>query len=150
MVHIVNKKNFSIKENIWKYGYIYGLVFISFLASVTFAVVNQSEMINVRSNASSTGRTLYVSSVGQDSNNGSKENPFRTIQKAADIVEMGDTVLISEGVYPAFKVQDKRGIEGAPISFKADTGAEQKVVIDNNNVSSGYGIRINNSYHNRY
>lgn len=147
MVHLVNKEGFSIKEHIEKYSFIYGFVFVAFLASVTFAIANQSQLITLFSNASSTGRTLYVSSSGNDSNSGSKDSPLRTIQKAADAVEFGDTVIISEGSYPTFKIQDKKGIEGAPITFKAESGAEHKVIVDNKNVSSGYGIRINNSHH---
>lgn len=42
----------------------------------------------------------YVSAVnGDDSNNGAELSPFKTIQKAADVMLSGDTCLIKQGVY---------------------------------------------------
>src|SRR5262245_3868720 len=43
--------------------------------------------------------TYHVSPTGSDSNPGSESRPFRTIQKAADTVKPGDTVLVDDGVY---------------------------------------------------
>jgi hypothetical protein len=43
--------------------------------------------------------TYHVSPTGSDSNPGSEARPFRTIQKAADSVKPGDTVLVGDGVY---------------------------------------------------
>ncbi|MBO0860664.1 MAG: right-handed parallel beta-helix repeat-containing protein [Chloracidobacterium sp.] len=43
--------------------------------------------------------TYHVSAAGSDSNPGSEARPFRTIQKAANIVKPGDTVLVGDGVY---------------------------------------------------
>ncbi|MCM8785928.1 MAG: DUF1565 domain-containing protein [Candidatus Omnitrophica bacterium] len=43
--------------------------------------------------------TYYVSVNGDDRNPGTKESPFRTIQKAADIVNPGDTVFVLPGEY---------------------------------------------------
>src|SRR5262247_3201118 len=43
--------------------------------------------------------TYHVSPTGSDSNPGSEARPFRTIQKAADSVKPGDTVLVDDGVY---------------------------------------------------
>jgi len=45
------------------------------------------------------GRAYHVSPTGSDSNPGSEARPFRTIQKAADGVKPGDTVLVGDGVY---------------------------------------------------
>src|SRR5262249_12458482 len=45
------------------------------------------------------GRAYHVSPTGADSNPGSEARPFRTIQKAADSVKPGDTVLVDDGVY---------------------------------------------------
>src|SRR2546430_1442728 len=38
--------------------------------------------------------TYYVATDGSDTDAGSLDNPFRTIQRAADLVGPGDTVLI--------------------------------------------------------
>ncbi|MEH2409300.1 right-handed parallel beta-helix repeat-containing protein [Nostoc sp.] len=47
-----------------------------------------------------TPKTYYVSGTGNDKNSGvSSSSAFRTIQKAADMTNPGDTVLIMNGVY---------------------------------------------------
>jgi hypothetical protein len=43
--------------------------------------------------------TYYVSPNGNDRNNGSANAPFKTIQKAANIVNPGDTVIVKDGIY---------------------------------------------------
>jgi chitodextrinase len=43
--------------------------------------------------------TYYVSPVGSDGNSGSTTAPFRTIQKAANMVNPGDTVIVRDGTY---------------------------------------------------
>lgn len=48
----------------------------------------------------STGTTYYVSGEGDDSNDGLSETaPFRTLQRAANLTEPGDTVLVMNGIY---------------------------------------------------
>jgi hypothetical protein len=43
--------------------------------------------------------TYYVSTGGNDENPGSEARPLRTIQKAADTVRAGDTILVRGGLY---------------------------------------------------
>jgi signal peptidase I len=43
--------------------------------------------------------TYYVSPTGNDSNSGLIGAPFKTIQRAADIVNPGDTVVVKNGIY---------------------------------------------------
>lgn len=45
------------------------------------------------------GATYYVSTVGNDSNNGTFAAPWKTIQKACNTVVAGDTVCIKAGTY---------------------------------------------------
>src|SRR5262245_38237878 len=45
------------------------------------------------------GVRYYVSPTGTDSNPGSETQPFKTIQKAADLVNPGDTVIVEDGIY---------------------------------------------------
>ena len=48
---------------------------------------------------SRSGKTYYVSTSGNDNNNGSLSTPWRTIQKAANTVAAGDTVQVRAGTY---------------------------------------------------
>lgn len=45
------------------------------------------------------GTTYHVAKNGLDTNEGTKENPFLTIQKAASIAISGDVVQVHDGVY---------------------------------------------------
>lgn len=66
------------------------------------------------------GTTYYVATDGNDSNPGTIEEPFLTIQKAADTVSPGDTVLVREGTYyENGKLSIKNyGTEGNWITFQ--------------------------------
>ncbi|MCQ2050433.1 MAG: DUF1565 domain-containing protein, partial [Candidatus Saccharibacteria bacterium] len=45
------------------------------------------------------GSVYYVATDGKDTNAGSKEKPFATLNKANAVVQAGDTVWIRGGVY---------------------------------------------------
>ena len=45
------------------------------------------------------GTTYYVATSGSDSNTGSQAQPFLTIQRAANLVNPGDTVVVADGIY---------------------------------------------------
>jgi hypothetical protein len=46
------------------------------------------------------GQTYYVSGTGDDNNTGlSTDQAFRTLQKAADLTQPGDTVQVMDGLY---------------------------------------------------
>jgi len=84
--------------------------------------------------------TYYVAINGDDGNPGTTEDkPFRTIQKAADIIKAGDIVLVKQGTYGGFRIEKKHGRDDAWIIFKPAPGHEGKVVIK---PSSGNGIDI--------
>ncbi|MCW2120934.1 T9SS type A sorting domain-containing protein [Flavobacterium sp. 7A] len=61
------------------------LFFLIFLSSLCF---NQLQAKN-----------YYVSTTGDDSSNGAQESPFKTIQKAADVMASGDVCFIFGGIY---------------------------------------------------
>jgi parallel beta-helix repeat protein len=75
----------------------------------------------------------FVSSAaGSDTNPGTADAPFRTIQRAADLVQAGDVVTVRSGSYAGFVVGWDGGQDGtadAPITFHADPGVN---VIDRN------------------
>jgi parallel beta-helix repeat protein len=100
------------------------------------------------------GRTYYVSGEGNDSNNGlSKAKPFRTLQKAANLTNPGDTVLVMNGTYTK-TLEDKQsednsvlritrsGSANRYITYKAMEGQTPRIFVDFNYA----GIRINASY----
>ena len=48
---------------------------------------------------SADSNSYYVSTIGSDSNSGSFEHPFKTIQKAVDVSSNGDTIFVRAGTY---------------------------------------------------
>ncbi len=85
-----------------------------------------------------TGKTYHVAQTkkASDINSGSLEYPFLTIQKAADIAEAGDTIIIHEGTYREIVKPKNDGTSMAPITFKAAEG--EKVVISALEKLSGF------------
>ncbi|MEM9917249.1 MAG: right-handed parallel beta-helix repeat-containing protein [Bacteroidota bacterium] len=69
-------------------------------------------------------KVYYVAKDGDDSNDGSAEQPFLTIQKAADVAEKGDTVFIGAGTYRETITPLKTGTINQPILYQAMEGAE--------------------------
>lgn len=61
----------------------------------------------------------FVAVDGADSNPGSWRQPFRTIQKAADIAGPGDTCYVRGGVYRQGVSVKRSGRQGRPIRFEA-------------------------------
>ena len=67
--------------------------------------------------------TYYVATNGNDNSSGSKDNPFATIQKAADRVATGDTVYIRGGIYKI----TKSATRGAGIRFTKSGTSEKRI-----------------------
>ena len=86
--------------------------------------------------------TYYVCKNGKDSYNGlSISNSFLTLQKAANMVSTGDSVLVLEGNYTGFDIRTS-GSENSPIVFKA---VNQNVIINEPNYKTSDGINIENA-----
>ncbi|MHC4359911.1 MAG: right-handed parallel beta-helix repeat-containing protein [Planctomycetota bacterium] len=66
----------------------------------------------------------YVSPEGSDSNPGLQTMPFRTIQKATDVIKAGDTCYLGSGTYRETVHLKKSGRQGEPIRFTAAEGAK--------------------------
>ncbi len=71
--------------------------------------------------------TYFVSTGGSDTHAGSIASPFRTIQRAANLANPGDTILIRGGTYRETVTPARSGSSGAPIVFKPYNG--EKVVV---------------------
>src|SRR5579884_2869250 len=63
------------------------------------------------------GAQYYVSPSGSDSNDGSLNHPFATIQKAANVVTPGSIVFVLPGTYTSPVVVQTDGTAAARISF---------------------------------
>lgn len=65
----------------------------------------------------------YVAPGGSDSNPGSAGSPFRTIQKAADVADAGDTVVVRSGTYTGgnrIVSLSRSGVPDHPITFLSE------------------------------
>ena len=71
----------------------------------------------------------YVSNQGSDENPGTINSPFKTIQKAADVVVGGDIINILEGSYhEEVTLNNTSGSQGGPIIFQPFSN--DRVVLD--------------------
>ena len=73
----------------------------------------------------------YVSAAAAQTGDGTKQNPFRTIQEAACIAQAGDEVIVAPGVYREAVNPKNAGTEEARIVYRSEekgaaviTGAE--------------------------
>ncbi len=77
---------------------------------------------------STTSPVLYVSPSGSDANPGTRDAPFKTIQRAVGQAQPGATILVRDGVYHEEVIFDHGGTESLPISLRAYPG--ERPVID--------------------
>jgi parallel beta-helix repeat protein len=68
----------------------------------------------------SNGATYYVATNGNDSNPGSSTQPFRTINKAAQVAIAGDVVMIRNGTYQESVFVRNSGTASRRIVFQAE------------------------------
>ena len=104
--------------------------------------------------------TWYVSPAGSDSNPGSQTQPFKTIQRAADGVSPGDTVIVEDGVYTGtgagtacassterpIVCLTRGGSSGALVTFKSRNRGGAKLDGKSNTSTSGFRFRSNANY----
>ncbi|UDV85399.1 right-handed parallel beta-helix repeat-containing protein [Bacillus cereus] len=93
------------------------------LPALTFAQSNN----NVTS-----GTDYYVSPAGSDLNPGTLNQPFATIQKAANVATEGSTIYIRSGIYNQKVHVTHSGASGAPITFQ--NYQNEKVILDGSKV----------------
>lgn len=73
--------------------------------------------------------TLHVDNSAKLDGDGSATHPFHTIQKAADIVNPGDTVVIYPGIYYETVRLRRFGKAERPVTFRADKIMKNRVII---------------------
>jgi hypothetical protein len=82
--------------------------------------------------------SYYVATNGSDSNVGSLSAPFKTIQKAANTVQPGDTAYIRGGTYRETITVPRSGTSSKPIAFKAYNN--EKVVVSGADILTGWSV----------
>lgn len=93
------------------------------------------------SSAAAAGTNYYVSTSGSDGNSGlSSGSAFKTIQKAVDTAQAGDTINLADGSYLQNVVTKRNGSPGMPITIR---GSRQAVVKGSD---SGRMFEINHDY----
>lgn len=99
--------------------------------------LTDSDTVNIEVAAAGAGSRYFVDGDdvnASDSNPGTEASPFKTIQRAADLVNPGDTVVIKAATYPVPSGRNyvvyltRSGISGAPITFEAFGDGE--VILD--------------------
>ena len=79
-----------------------------------------------------------------DSNQGTKESPFLTIQKAASIADAGDTIFVREGVYRETVTPANSGTDSSPIVYMPYQG--ENVTISGADTIVGWEMHQGNIY----
>jgi hypothetical protein len=85
-----------------------------------------------------------VATTGDDANPGTAARPFRTIQKAADVAQTGQTVVVRPGRYAGFSTR-RSGTAAAPIVFRAEfpavtAASSQRTVLAGGGAGTGIAI----------
>src|SRR5207245_4194108 len=78
--------------------------------------------------------TYYVATTGSDSNAGTSASPWRTIQKAANTLNGGDTVIVNAGTYSERVQVITSGSAGKLLTFQA----QGTVVMQGFNIQASY------------
>lgn len=69
----------------------------------------------------------HVALNGNDANRGTRGKPLRSIQRAADLAQPGDTITVHEGIYRERVNPPRGGTEGSPIVYRAARGEEVEI-----------------------
>jgi hypothetical protein len=87
---------------------------------------------------------------GNDANPGTSSQPYHTLQKAANVVNPGDVVIVRDGIYTvpsgtfAVLEMDRGGSASAYVVFKAEH--QWGAIIDGQSNTTEAGIRFNANY----
>jgi parallel beta-helix repeat protein len=97
---------------------------LSHLTEITFTPVSTIYLPVV----SKSGNVYYVSTQGNDDNDGQTEKTaFRTIKQALEVVQPGEIILILPGTYSEALTLENAGSADAPITIRGESG---KTVLD--------------------
>lgn len=82
------------------------------------------------------GKSYHVAITGKEANPGSLKSPYKTIQKAAEVMLPGDTCYIHKGTYYETVRPASSGTEGSPLVFTAYRNDE--VIVHGGKVLTGW------------
>jgi hypothetical protein len=82
--------------------------------------------------------TYYVATTGNDTNAGTQAAPWRTLQRAANVVLAGDTVRVLDGDYQGFDLR-RSGTAANPITFRGE-GPNVRITADNSRTPDGINV----------
>ena len=109
------------------------LIVVVIFIFVQYKITKDAKTVN----ANITKADYYVSSTsGSDTNDGSVTSPWKTIQKAADIVKPGDTVCVRGGTYNEKVTMKTSGTMNAYITFINYEGESPIINGENQEVSN--------------
>ena len=112
-------------------------ILLSIFGIITYGIKVEAEQKN----------ELYVSPNGSNKNVGSKQKPFKTIQKAVNVSKPGTIIYVKKGTYKEQVVIKKSGKKNAPIAIKAYK--KEKVIVDGSNVKVSWDYQGLISIHNK-
>jgi hypothetical protein len=94
---------------------------IASLAVLVMVLAGLLASVEPRAHAQS-GTTYYVATTGDDANPGTLEAPWRTLDKANQTLQAGDTVLVRGGIYEDLIEPVHSGAAGSPLIYQAYPG----------------------------
>jgi Bacterial Ig domain/Chitobiase/beta-hexosaminidase C-terminal domain/Protein of unknown function (DUF1565) len=134
-----------------------GRAVASSLAVGVLAIV--STVTATRTIEAQTARTWFVATTGDDSAAGTVLQPLRTIQRAADLVNPGDTVIVEDGTYTGTGVGTACGSNTRPVvcltrggnstawvTFRARNFGAAKIDGQSNTSTDGFRFLANANY----
>src|SRR5215469_3167715 len=87
--------------------------------------------------ATTQAANLYVAKTGDDSNSGTEQMPFRTIQHAADVAQPGDVITVGDGIYREDVNPPRGGLSDSDrIIYQAAPG--EKVIITGSEIVTNW------------
>lgn len=101
-------------------------------------------------NILNTKHHLYVSTSGNDENNGTKDKPFKTIVKASKVAQPDTTIHVAPGIYEGGFQTTANGIVSNPILYVSDVKYGAKIKGFNTNNDTLWDNRGNYTYINGF
>jgi hypothetical protein len=107
-------------------------------AHTLIAVLLLSQLVTIHA------AEFHVATSGNDANRGTREAPFRTIHRAADLAQPGDVITVHAGIYRE-RVNPPRGGESDTKRIVYQAAPGEKVVITGSEIVKNWTKVTNNT-----